>query len=93
MCTAPLPYLPVASVSLSEADAHFGFLGRVLAFDCPSSSTLTQACFDWHPEQPGLLADLDQGHYFTSQNGWLRRIEIVPHHLKTKACSPIISDR
>ena len=56
--------LPVASVPLSEVDAHFGFLGRIYAFDCPSSSDLTQKRFDWHPEQPGLLADLEEGHYF-----------------------------
>jgi nucleoside-diphosphate-sugar epimerase len=59
--------LPVASVPLSEADARFGFLGRVLTFDCPSSSALTQERFGWHPEQPGLLADIAQGHYFKSE--------------------------
>jgi nucleoside-diphosphate-sugar epimerase len=59
--------LPVVSVPLSEADDHFGFLGRMLTFDCPSTSALTQARFGWHPEQPGLLADLDQGHYFRSE--------------------------
>ena len=56
--------LPVASVPLSEAETRFGFLGRILTFDCPSTSALTQERFGWHPEQPGLLADLDQGHYF-----------------------------
>jgi nucleoside-diphosphate-sugar epimerase len=56
--------LPVESVPLSEADAYFGFLGRVLTFDCPSTSVLTQERFNWHPEQPGLLADIAQGHYF-----------------------------
>lgn len=59
--------LPVASVPLSEADTRFGFLGRVLTFDCPSSSALTQERFGWHPEQPGLLTDLDQGHYFKNE--------------------------
>ena len=58
--------IPVVSVPLSEADDYFGFLGRVLTLDCPSSSALTQQRFGWHPEQPGLLADLDQGHYFKS---------------------------
>ena len=58
--------LPVVSLPLSEADDHFGFLGRILAFDCPSSSALTQQRFGWHPEQRGLLADLEQGHYFRS---------------------------
>ncbi|MEO8609153.1 MAG: SDR family oxidoreductase [Chloroflexota bacterium] len=58
--------LPVSSVPLSEADEHFGpFIGRIFGYDCPSTSTLTQQRFDWHPTQPGLLADLEQGHYFT----------------------------
>jgi len=58
-------HLPVASVPLSESDDHFGpFLGRVFSFDCPSTSALTQERFGWHPEQPGLLADIAQGYYF-----------------------------
>jgi nucleoside-diphosphate-sugar epimerase len=61
--------LPVASVPLSQAADQYGFLGRVLTFDCPSSSALTQERFGWHPEQPGLLADLDQGHYFETKTG------------------------
>jgi nucleoside-diphosphate-sugar epimerase len=59
--------LPVASVPPNEAEADFGFLARVLTFDCPSTSTLTQERFGWHPEQPGLLADIDQGHYFKNE--------------------------
>lgn len=59
--------LPVVSVPLSETDAHFGFLGRILTLDCPSSSALTQERFGWHPEQPGLLADIEQGHYFKQE--------------------------
>ena len=58
--------IPVVSVPLSEAVDTFGFLGRVLTFDCPSTSVLTQQRFGWHPEQAGLLVDLDQGHYFNS---------------------------
>lgn len=58
--------LPVASVPPEEANAHFGFLGFVLMLDCPSTSVLTQQRFGWHPEQPGLLADIDQGHYFAN---------------------------
>lgn len=59
--------LPVVSVPLSEANDHFGFLGRILSFDCPSTSALTQERFGWHPEQLGLLADIDQGHYFKNE--------------------------
>jgi hypothetical protein len=56
----------VVPMSLSEVDAQSGFLGRILTFDCLLSSALTQERLGWHPEQPGLLADLDQGHYFNS---------------------------
>jgi nucleoside-diphosphate-sugar epimerase len=56
--------LPVVSVPLSEAVEHFGFLGPILSVDFLSTSALTQERFGWHPEQPGLLGDLDQGHYF-----------------------------
>jgi len=59
--------VPVVSVPPSEAADYFGFLGRVLMFDCPSSSALTQERFGWHPDQAGLLADIAQGHYFKSQ--------------------------
>jgi len=59
--------LPVVSVPLTETDNHFGFLGRILTFDCPSTSTLTQERFGWHPEQSGLLADIAQGHYFENE--------------------------
>ena len=56
--------LPIASVPLSEVNNHFGFLGRIVTFDCPSTNALTKERFAWHPEQPGLLADIAQGHYF-----------------------------
>jgi nucleoside-diphosphate-sugar epimerase len=60
--------LPVASVPLGETEAHFGpWLGRIYSFDCPSSSALTQEHYGWHPEQPGLLSDLDQEHYFNGE--------------------------
>ena len=43
---------------------HFGWLGRFLALDAPVSSALTRERFGWAPTQPGLLEDLEQGHYF-----------------------------
>ncbi|WP_216329282.1 SDR family oxidoreductase [Deinococcus aestuarii] len=58
--------LPVVSVSAEEATGHFGWLARFLAADAPASSTLTRELLGWQPTQPGLLADLDQGHYFQS---------------------------
>jgi len=57
-------HLPVVSISQEEAPAHFGFLGPVVALDNPTSSALTQERFGWRPVHPGLIADLEEGHYF-----------------------------
>nr|HET6901870.1 SDR family oxidoreductase [Ktedonobacteraceae bacterium] len=56
--------VPVVSLPVEEASDHFGWLGRLFSMDCPASSALTRERLGWHPVQPGLLADLDQGHYF-----------------------------
>jgi nucleoside-diphosphate-sugar epimerase len=57
--------VPVKSVSAEEAPGHFpGAFAIFAQFDAPASSTLTRQRFGWRPEQPGLIADLDQGHYF-----------------------------
>ncbi len=56
--------LPIVSIPLEQTAEHFGFLGAFFALDMPASSALTQQRFDWHPTQPGLIADLEQGHYF-----------------------------
>jgi nucleoside-diphosphate-sugar epimerase len=52
--------LPAASVPAED----FGFLGMVLAVDQPASSALTRELLGWQPVQPGLIEDLDKGHYF-----------------------------
>lgn len=56
--------LPVRSIPTEEAAAHFGFLGPMVALDNPTSSALTQHLLGWKPTRPGLIDDLDQGHYF-----------------------------
>jgi nucleoside-diphosphate-sugar epimerase len=56
--------LPVTSIAPADAPAHFGFLGRFLSTDFPASSTLTRDLVGWNPVEPGLLPDLDEGHYF-----------------------------
>ncbi|MCP2342150.1 SDR family oxidoreductase [Actinomadura rupiterrae] len=50
-----------------EPAEDFGFLGALLATDQPASSALTHELLGWKPTRPGLLDDLDQGHYFTSK--------------------------
>jgi hypothetical protein len=42
----------------------FGWLGTFLAFDVLASSTLTRELVGWQPTGPGLIDDLEQGHYF-----------------------------
>jgi nucleoside-diphosphate-sugar epimerase len=55
--------VPPVSISAEEA-GHFGFLALFAALDNPTSNALTQKVLDWHPERPGLIEDLDAGHYF-----------------------------
>jgi len=52
--------VPAASVPAEE----FGFLGYVLSVDQPASATLTRELLGWRPVQPGLVEDMDKGHYF-----------------------------
>ncbi len=56
--------LPIVSVPVEKAVEHFGFLGAFFSLDIPASSALTQQHFNWYPTQPGLIADLEEGHYF-----------------------------
>ena len=59
--------VPAVSLSPAEAEAHFGpFVGSLVAADNPVSSALTQRWLDWTPAHPGLIADLDDEHYFTT---------------------------
>jgi nucleoside-diphosphate-sugar epimerase len=56
--------LPVVAISPEDAGDHFGWLGGYLGANSPASSTLTRELLGWHPTQPGLIDDLDKGHYF-----------------------------
>jgi nucleoside-diphosphate-sugar epimerase len=59
--------VPVVSVPAGQASGHFGFLAGFLAADNPASSTLTRGLLGWQPAHPGLIEDLDKGHYFHSR--------------------------
>jgi nucleoside-diphosphate-sugar epimerase len=58
--------LPVAAIAPGDAGAHFTWLAGFIGTDSPASSTLTRELLDWQPTQPGLIDDLDKGHYFQS---------------------------
>jgi nucleoside-diphosphate-sugar epimerase len=56
--------LPVTAVPRERVEGHFGWIGAFFSLDVPASSALTREQLGWKPTQPGLLADLDAGHYF-----------------------------
>jgi len=56
--------VPVVSIAPEDAGEHFTWLAGFLGLDSPASSTLTRELLGWQPTQLGLIADLDQGHYF-----------------------------
>ncbi len=54
--------LPARSV---PAEEFAGMLVPLLSTDMPASSTITQELMSWKPTRPGLIEDIEQGHYFT----------------------------
>ena len=54
--------LPARSLPAGEFG---GMLGHILSTDMPASSTLTRELLGWKPTHPGLIEDIEQGHYFT----------------------------
>jgi nucleoside-diphosphate-sugar epimerase len=59
--------VPVVSKSPEEAAAHFGWLGMFVGRDLIGSSVQTRRTLGWRPAGPGLIADLDQAHYFVAE--------------------------
>lgn len=43
---------------------YFGFLANLVTLDLPASNAITRQTLGWDPLQPGLIEDLDNGHYF-----------------------------
>jgi len=59
--------LPVTSIARGKADEHFGFLGPLVVLDIPASSRQTRSLLGWQPTHPGLIEDLEEGHYFEAR--------------------------
>jgi nucleoside-diphosphate-sugar epimerase len=53
--------LPARSL---PAEEFGGMLVPVLSTDMPASSAITQDLLGWKPTHPGLIEDIEQGHYF-----------------------------
>jgi nucleoside-diphosphate-sugar epimerase len=60
--------LPAVSIPVDElmVPGYFGFLANIVTQNYPASNLITRQTLGWEPAQPGLLADLDNGHYFSA---------------------------
>jgi nucleoside-diphosphate-sugar epimerase len=56
--------IPLRSLSVDDAAAHFGWLSLFVAADNTTSSELTRQALGWVPQRPGLLADMRSSGYF-----------------------------
>ena len=61
--------LPAVSIpaDVLMLPGYFGFLANLVTLDLPASNLITRHALGWEPAQPGLLADLDNGHYFPAR--------------------------
>ncbi len=60
--------VPAVSVPADElmVPGYFGFLANIVTQSYPVTNAITRETLGWEPAQPGLLADLDNGHYFAA---------------------------
>ncbi|MEY9857089.1 nucleoside-diphosphate-sugar epimerase [Catenulispora sp. GAS73] len=58
--------LPVVSIpaDVLMVPGYFGFLANIVTQSYPASNLITRQTLGWEPTQPGLLAGLENGHYF-----------------------------
>ena len=56
--------VPAISVTAEDAPQHLSFLAAFAHLDNPTSSELTREWLGWEPTHPGLIEDLEEGHYF-----------------------------
>ena len=60
--------LPTASVPMDVLmlPGYFGMFTNLVTMDLPASNLITRRTLGWEPAQPKLLADLDNGNYFSA---------------------------
>lgn len=59
--------VPVRGLSADEAEAHFNWMAMFVGVDNPTSSAATREALGWRPREPGLLDDLRDASYFSSE--------------------------
>jgi nucleoside-diphosphate-sugar epimerase len=57
--------VPAVSVTPEQAGEYVGWLGHFWGLDSPASAQITRELLGWEPTHQGLIADLEEGHYFT----------------------------
>lgn len=55
--------IPTKSIDKKDAEAHFGWFAQMALADSPASSQITQRSLEWHPAQPTLFQDIENGIY------------------------------
>jgi nucleoside-diphosphate-sugar epimerase len=58
--------VPAESIPADRLEEHFGFLATLIGLDDPTSNLITRRALGWEPAHPGLIADFDNGDYFTA---------------------------
>lgn len=59
--------VPVVSIPQEKAVEHFGWIGMFFGMGVLASSALTQGTLGWRPAHIGLVADLEGGTYFETE--------------------------
>jgi nucleoside-diphosphate-sugar epimerase len=70
--------LPTISIPPEDVADYFQYLSWSVPLDNPTSSALTQKLLGWTPTHPGLIEDLDHGHYFEQESPAPARSALEP---------------
>jgi nucleoside-diphosphate-sugar epimerase len=70
--------VPIRAIAPNDAAAHFTWLANFIGIDSPASSALTRQMLGWEPHNIGLIADLDEGHYFDTPPSGLALTAATP---------------
>lgn len=64
--------LGLPTVSIPEdvlmLPGYFGMFTNLVTMNLPATNLITRQTLGWEPDQPSLLADLDNGHYFDGRS-------------------------
>jgi nucleoside-diphosphate-sugar epimerase len=56
------------SITAEQAPQYLRFLAAFNQLDNPTSNALTREWLGWEPARPGLIEDINSGHYFAQQS-------------------------